>query len=272
MPRRPSYLWHPGSDPADRGRIQRASLLHRCKNVYSQRGDDGIIEAIFSRLAIGRGFFVEFGGWDGVFLANSRALVERTWDGAFIEADADKFEALRRNYADRHNVLCINEWVGFPGAEGKSIDQIAAECFPRREIDMMTIDIDGLDYRILETMALRPKVVCIEGGFAWNPMFTKRVPDDIARNNLAQPLPVMMDVGRAAGYLPVGFNQNVFLVRDDLADAFSDIRNDALTLWRDAWFNEIDAFRSDLLAFRVRNPLVRAQEGPEFLDLPIDHG
>jgi hypothetical protein len=113
--------------------------------------------------------------------------------------------------------------------------------------------------------------MCIEGGFAWNPAFTKRVPDAVARNNLAQPLSVMIDVGRRAGYVPVCFNQNVFLVRSDLSEPFSNIRNDALTLWRDAWFNESDAFRSDLLAFRSRNPLVRAEEGPGFLDLPIHH-
>jgi hypothetical protein len=272
MPRRPSFLWHPSSDPADRGRIQPASLLHRCKNVYSQRGDDGIIAEIFSRLGIEHGCFVEFGAWDGVYLANSRALVERQWNGVFIEADPAKFEKLRRNYVDCADIRCINEWVGHPGDEGRSIDDIASEHLPGREIDFMSIDIDGLEYRILETMALRPKAMCIEGGFAWNPAFTKRVPDAVARNNLAQPLSVMIDVGRGAGYVPVCFNQNVFLVRSDLSEPFSSIRNDALTLWRDAWFNESDAFRSDLLAFRSRNPLVRGEEGLGFLDLPIHHG
>jgi hypothetical protein len=156
MPRRPSFLWHPSSDPADRGRIQPASLLHHCKNVHSQRGDDGIIAEIFSRLGIERGYFVEFGAWDGVYLANSRALIERQWDGAFIEADPTKFDKLRRNYVDCSGILCINEWVGHPSDEGRSIDDIASEHLPGREIDFMSIDIDGLEYRILETMALRP--------------------------------------------------------------------------------------------------------------------
>jgi hypothetical protein len=83
------------------------------------------------------------------------------------------------------------------------MDQIAAERFPGRHIDYMSIDIDGLDYRILETMALRPKVICIEGGFAFHPLLTKRVSDEVASKNLSQPLSVMMDVGRAAGYTPV---------------------------------------------------------------------
>ena len=95
---RASFYWHLSSHLDDRGRIQPESLLHYCKNIHSQRGDDGIIAEIFRRLGVQRGFFVEFGGWDGVYLANSRALFESDWGGAFIEADSQKFADLRRNY------------------------------------------------------------------------------------------------------------------------------------------------------------------------------
>jgi hypothetical protein len=267
---RPSFLWHPSSDPADRTRIQGESLLHYCKNVHSQRGDDGIIAEIFKRLGIQRGFFVEFGGWDGLFLANSRALFEAGWDGSFIEADPKKFEELRLNYAGRDQIICVNEWVGVPGSPGKTIDQIAAENFADREIDFMTIDVDGLDYRVLETMALRPKVICVEGGFAWHPSFTRRVPDEVASNNLQQPLSVMIDIGRAAGCIPVCFNQNLYLVRAEFSQPFSAVRNDAVTLWRDAWFNESEAFRADLISGRARSVRILREEGPQFAALPIE--
>jgi hypothetical protein len=265
---RPSFLWHPSSDPADRGRIQAESLLRFCKNIYSQRGDDGIIAEIYRRLSIARGFFVEFGGWDGIFLANSRALFETGWDGAFIEADPTKFEELKRNYAGQDRIICINEYVGFPGSPGKLIDEIATEYFADREIDFMTIDIDGLDYRVVETMVLRPKVICIEGGFAWNPLFTRRVPDEVASKNLQQPLSVMVDIGRAAGYVPVCFNQNLYVVQAELAEPFSSIQNDPLTLWRDAWFNESEDFRADLIRSREKSVSIRTEEGPHFAALP----
>ncbi len=265
-----ALYWRPSANPTDRKRIQPESLLHYCKNVFSQRGDDGIAAEIFRRIGIEKGFFVEFGGWDGVFLANSRALFQAGWDGAFIEADAEKFKELEHNYQSAPNILCINEWVGIPGRRETPIDEIAAKYFPRRSIDYMTIDIDGLDYRILETMTLRPKVICIEGGFAFHPLFTQRVPDEVAARNISQPLAVMIDVGRAAGYTPVCFNQNVFLVLDELAAPFHGIRKDAMTLWRDAWFNESETFRESIVRFRSRNQLVRTIEGPRFAALPSD--
>jgi hypothetical protein len=132
----------------------------------------------------------------------------------------------------------------------------------------MSIDIDGLDYRILETMALRPKVICIEGGFAFHPLLKRRVPDEVASKNLSQPLSVLMDIGRAAGYTPVCFNQNVFLVLNELASPFDKIEKTALTFWRDAWFNESDQFRAGMRQFRARNARVRAEEGLNLQHLP----
>jgi hypothetical protein len=269
---RPSFSWHPSSNPADRKRIQPKSLLHYCRNVHSQRGDDGIIAEIFRRIGISKGFFVEFGAWDGIYLANSRALVDAGWSGAFIEGDKRKFLSLQKNYESHQEIICINEWVGTPGSQGGTIDQIAAEYFPDRAIDFMSIDIDGLDYLILETMEMRPKVISLEGGFAWHPLFTKRVPDYIAKRNLSQPLAVLLSIGCAAGYIPVAFNQNVYFVINELSGPFSGIRNNAITLWRDAWFNESDAFRSDLLRFHSRNPVIREIEGTRFVDLPVGRG
>lgn len=206
-----AFLRHPGADPRDRQRIQKNSLLHNAQNVYSQRGDDGVIGEICRRLHIVKGFFVEFGAWDGIYLSNTRWLFEQGWSGAYIEVDPIKFLKLRTNYAAFPHILCIQERVGLPGGEGKLIDQIAADNFRSRQIDLMIIDVDGLDYCVLETMTLRPTVVCIEGRFAWHPAFTRRVPDAVAARNLQQPLAVMIEIGLAAGYTPVCFNQMYIL-------------------------------------------------------------
>ena len=72
------------------------SLLFYYGNIHSQRGQDGILAEIFRRLGLTQGQFVEFGGWDGIYLSNSRFLFEKGWSGVFIECDAQKFNTLKK--------------------------------------------------------------------------------------------------------------------------------------------------------------------------------
>jgi hypothetical protein len=260
--------WH--DDGSRRNLVQKNSLLHFCSNVNSTRGDDGIIRRIFMVLGVERGFFIEFGAWDGIFLSNCRALAQQGWTGCFIEADHQKAQDLRNNYRDRPDIICLEQMVlATPAQGGKTLDEIAGEKFPGRHVDFLSIDIDGLDYRIFEEMTLRPTIVCIEGGFSWHPRFAKRVPDEIAARDLQQPLAVMIEIGKSKSYTPICFNQNTYFVVNELADKFADIRNDPVTLWRDAWFNETQMFREFLASMR-NNEVIRAQEGPEFARIDFD--
>ena len=66
-------------------------MLRYYSNVYSQVGQDGIIREIFRRLNISKGYFCEFGAWDGVLHSNTRWLYEIGWEGIYIEPDEKKF-------------------------------------------------------------------------------------------------------------------------------------------------------------------------------------
>jgi len=155
------------------------------------------------------------------------------------------------------------------GTGGRTIDEIARAHFPGRHVDLMVIDVDGLSHRIFEEMQMRPTVVCVEGGFPWHPRFNTRVPEAIARENLEQPLAVMIEIGRKKGYTAICFNQNVYFVVDELADRFPAIQKDAETLWRDAWFNESQALRESIVRART-GAVIRAIEGVEFAELGFE--
>jgi FkbM family methyltransferase len=61
---------------------------------YSQYGQQKILTDYFN----GRnGFLVDVGAWDGVFLSNSRALLEMGWSGILFEPDPNGYCGLIEN-------------------------------------------------------------------------------------------------------------------------------------------------------------------------------
>ncbi|MCH9617176.1 MAG: hypothetical protein SP4CHLAM5_03400 [Chlamydiia bacterium] len=218
-------------------RLSPNSLNHYAYCKYSQWGEDGIIEEIFNRLNISSGFFVEFGGADGIEISNTRKLWEEGWDGCYIEADNALYQKLLKNYQDVDNILCLNYFVTWHRNDqrGLCFDDIKRKHFPQREIDFLSIDIDGGDFYILKALECRPKVICIENNLNWHPLYDKEVPEQFALANNQQPLEVLIAAARKQGYQPVCMTINLFLVRDDLYEAFAGVPNDTLTIWKDAW-------------------------------------
>lgn len=245
--------------------IQSNSLLKYGWSKYSQRGEEGILKEILRRLDIKNGFFVEFGASDGIQLSNTRFLFEKQWKGAYIEADKNLFKQLVQNYKGFPRIICINELVTWNSSKhtGKTFDEIADLYFPNEEIDFLSIDIDGADYLILENLKRKPKILCVEGGFSWNPLLATRVPDEVAFQNLQQPLTVMFNIAKRQGYIPICFTQNTFFIRQDLYKPFADIKNDPLNLWFDAWHywkKHYPDEREWLANFRKTNPLIRTYD------------
>jgi len=154
------------SNRDSRAKVQRGSLLHFGSNVYSQRGDDGIIREVFRRLGVNRGFFIEFGAWDGLYLSNSRLLFENGWSGMFIEGDPKKAKLLMERYRTSPDVICIHGFV-HPSSDGghTTLDDFCDE-HGVEQIDFLSIDIDGLDLNIFESLRRRPTLIAIEGGLA----------------------------------------------------------------------------------------------------------
>ena len=113
-------------------------------------------------------------------------------------------------------------------------------------------------------MTIKPKLIIIEGGFAWHPNMKEKIPYEIARNNIQQPMHVMIECGKSKGYQPICFNQDTFLLRDDLYykyEYFKQLKTDPYTLWMSAFntiFNENE--RQWLTGYRADNPIVRQYE------------
>jgi len=128
-------------------------------NYYSQNGEDGIIEAMLAELQIPKGFFVEFGAWDGKHWSNTYNLIGKQWSGCLIEADTRKFSELCRTVPD-DNIIKINALIEPAGPN--SLEELL-----RRHgvghVDLLSIDIDSDDLAIWESLTwYSPTVVIIE--------------------------------------------------------------------------------------------------------------
>jgi hypothetical protein len=137
-------------------------LLKYRKNIFSQYGEDGVIEKIFSILPHLSKWCVEFGAWDGKHLSNTHQLLsQRGYSGVLIEADQDKFRTLCQTYSGNNRVACINKMVTFDGQN--ILDNILSQTSLPKNFDLLSIDIDGNDFHVWKSVEyFKPKLVIIE--------------------------------------------------------------------------------------------------------------
>lgn len=146
-----------------RGALSLADQLkQRERNVYSQYGEDGIVEWIFGRLAPGNKTCVEFGAWDGRNLSNTFNLVaHHGWKAVYIEADPNKFPALQKTAIAFPAITAVCSLVTSAG--DSALDEILRRCNVPEEFDILSIDIDGNDYDVWEaSVRYRPRLVIVE--------------------------------------------------------------------------------------------------------------
>lgn len=96
---------------------------------YSQYGEQKVILETLAALGIKKGHLVDLGAGDGVYLSNSRALLEMGWTGDLYDGDPKGAKDVQKL------------WITL-----ESIGHISFDC------DFLSIDIDGNDYHILSSM------------------------------------------------------------------------------------------------------------------------
>lgn len=152
------------------------------KDIFSQHGDDGIIEEIFNRLESKieiKKFFCEFGAWDGVHLSNTYNLYKnKNYKGVLIEPNKLRYHKLCNNIPDKR-IIKINSFVSFEGLN--TLEDILKQNQISLQFDFLSIDVDGCDYYILESIKnIDVKIVCVE----FNPTIPNEV-EFIQKKNFA---------------------------------------------------------------------------------------
>jgi hypothetical protein len=131
-------------------------LTDYASNVYSQYGEDGIIQEIVRRIQLDYfkplGTCVEFGASDGLACSNTANLWRhQNWIGLLIEADGNYLTTLS------HNAVGHNVTVKIDTVTPSNVDSLIG-----KDVDLLSIDIDGDDFWVFCSMHTRAKVLLIE--------------------------------------------------------------------------------------------------------------
>lgn len=140
------------------------------RDVYSQTGEDGVIEKALEVLPSRNNWCVEFGAWDGKHLSNTYNLVENeNYNVVLVEGDKAKYETLRKEYPYRERATFVGQFVGWQ--QNDNLDTILEKTSAPLDFDLLSIDVDGNDYHIWKAVQkYRPKLVLIE----FNPTSSNR--------------------------------------------------------------------------------------------------
>jgi hypothetical protein len=136
------------------------------RTVFSQWGEDGVIERIFEVIQPTNKFAVEFGAFDGVHNSNTRNLVvNHGWSALMIEGDPKRAAELKANYKGNDRVKAVEAWV-YPG----NIETLFEDNGVPKDLDLLVIDIDSNDYWVWKVIqSFRPKVVQLEANQEYPP-------------------------------------------------------------------------------------------------------
>lgn len=134
-------------------------LEHYGFKVYSQGDEDGILEEIFRRLSISKGTFCEIGVEWGLE-CNSLYLIHKGWKGLWIEGNLDHKEKINDKFS---YIIPSKLSCEFTFVTQENINKLLSDRgYEIDGIDFLSIDIDGNDIYLLQSMEFKPKVICIE--------------------------------------------------------------------------------------------------------------
>ena len=135
-------------------------------NVYSQNGEDGIIQELLLRLKDKINpdpWCVEFGAWDGIHCSNTFNLVKSGWNAFYIEGNKERFKDLEKNCSEFKKLICECKYVEKDFTSKNSLDNILKGKGIPKDFDILSIDIDSFDLEVWESLTnFCPKIVIIE--------------------------------------------------------------------------------------------------------------
>ncbi|WP_396156328.1 hypothetical protein [Flavobacterium sp.] len=197
--------------------------------VFSQRGEDGIIQYIINKIEIPNKIFVEF-GVESYVESNTRfLLVNNNWSGLVIDGSQEYINFIKKDFIYwKYDITATKSFI-----TKDNINELISNYTQEQDIGLLSVDIDGNDYWVLEAInCIKPRVLICEYNSAFGASKKVTVPykPDFVRSKehyselyFGASLAAFCHLAEKKGYDFIGTTLagvNAYFVRKDLSAPF----------------------------------------------------
>jgi hypothetical protein len=193
--------------------------------VFSQWGEDGIIQYLLQHVPADRKIFVEF-GVENYTESNTRFLLTNNqWSGMVIDGSAENIDYVRRDpiyWAT--NLKAVHSFI-----TSENINALLSDNGVAGDIGLLSVDIDGNDYWVWKAIdTIAPRIVICEynSHFGFSAEVTTPYDKSFVRDSAhfskiyyGASIAALTSLAASKGYSLVASNSvgnNIFFVRNDL--------------------------------------------------------
>jgi hypothetical protein len=213
-------------------RVDISSITEAEFNVFSQSGDDGILQYLIHQTRPASKTFVEFGVQNYTESNTRFLLMNDNWNGLVIDGSESNINYIKNDGISwRYGLNAVHAWI-----DKDNINALFSQNGIRGEIGILSIDIDGNDYWVWEQInGVAPVIVIVEYNSVFGGKYAFTVPYDpnfyrtqAHYSNLywGSSLKALELLGEKKGYALVGSNSagnNAYFVRKDKLGALQSL-------------------------------------------------
>jgi len=202
--------------------------------VYSQNDEDGILLYIFSLIGTTNKKVVDIGCGEIKGSSTANLIIHHGWTGLLMDADGSLIQTARKFYANCPTTRQFPPVLLQTFVTTENINSLIKDHGFSGDIDLLTIDLDGIDFWIWKAIdCLSPRVVMVEYQDILGPDKSLTIPyrpdfklsdypvNKLYPNYVGASLPAFVKLARQKGYRLTGCNcygYNAFFIRSGIGE------------------------------------------------------
>jgi hypothetical protein len=207
---------------------------------YSQNSEDGILLYIFSLIGTTNKTCVEICAGNGVQNNTANLIINHGWNGLLFDGDRSNIDRSKEFYSAHPDTYSFPPKIVHAWITKNNVNELIEKAGVKGEVDLLCIDIDGIDYWLWEAIDIvNPIVLVAEIQCIWGSEKSVTVPysDDFKTKYIrgygvysGASLSAFVKLSKRKGYRLIGVEKygfNAFFMRDGIGlDLFPELTAD----------------------------------------------